>query len=486
MSSSPTQASSPGGRGREDPELGSAQGTSVLERCASFAAAVRSGAVSVPPGPKRVAMESFVDTVAVMYSGLSEPVASITAEHARAMSAGNAGAALCAGGRADPAWAAFANASVAHAQDFDDHCPAVLGGHASAILVPVALAVGEQAGSSGPDLLDAYVVGFEVMAALARGVNPWHYAAGFHPTSTLGTFGAAVTASYLLGLGERETVHALAMSASFASGLKVNFGTMVKPLHCGWASLAGINAALLAGRGLEGNAFAYEGKQGFGEVHGGWRLGDQERPKDVRLGGEWFLETSGMPLRKPWPCCGSIHSSIEAALRIRNELGVAATELASVRVGVHPRRLPHTDRADPTSPAEARFSNQYCVATALLRGELSQKDFAQEALDDVDVRRVMQLVDLREDTRFEARDPAMSSASDFGAVVEVRTRSGEVYAEEVPKPLGGAGRPLPDGHVDQKFMNCASGELGTEAAAAFLDRLRSLEGASNVSGLWPQ
>lgn len=485
-SSSPTQASSRVGRGSEDQGRKNTQGTSVLERCAGFAASVRSGAVTVPPGPRRVAIESFVDTVAVMYAGLSEPVASITADHARAMSAGHSGAGLCATGRADPAWAAFANASAAHAQDFDDHCPAVLGGHASAILVPVALAVGEYAGSTGSDLLDAYVVGFEVMVALARGVNPWHYAAGFHPTSTLGTFGAAAAASYLLGLGERETVHALAMAASFASGLKVNFGTMVKPLHCGWASLAGINAALLAGRGLEGNSFAYEGKQGFGEVHGGWRLGEQERPKEVSLGSEWFLETSGMPLRKPWPCCGSIHSSIEAALRIHGELGVAATELASVRVGVHPRRLPHTDRGDPSSPAEARFSNQYCVAVALVRGELSQNDFAQEVLHDVDVRRVMRLVDLREDTRFEARDPAMSSASDFGAVVEVRTSSGEVYAEEVPKPLGGAGRPLPDGHVDQKFMDCASGVLGAEAAAAFLDRLRSLEGASDVRGVWPQ
>lgn len=486
MTKARATTSSRTGVGSEGAGVGEASPTSVLERCAAFAVAVRSGERSVPPAARRVAIESFVDTVAVMYAGLSEPVASIAAEQARAVSCAAGGATLCAGGKGEPAWVAFANATAAHAQDYDDHCPAVMGGHPSVILVPVALAVGESSGSTGRELLDAYAVGFEVMVALARGVNPWHYAAGFHPTSTLGTFAAASTASYLMGLGARETVNALAASASFASGLKINFGTMVKPVHCGWASMAGINAASLAARGLEGNASAYEGKQGFGEVYGGWRLGEQERPKDIGLGGEWFLETSGMPLRKPWPCCGSIHSSIEAALRIRSEHAVAASELTSIRVGVHPRRLPHTDRVDPSSPAQARFSNQYCVATAFVRGEVSQKDFARDALDDPEVRRVMRLVDLGEDTRFDARDPGMASASDFGAVVEVRTRSGEAYTAEVAKPLGGAGRPLPDGHVDRKFVDCSSGVIGSEAAAAFLDRLRSLEAASDIEGLWPR
>src|SRR5205814_8303104 len=116
--------------------------------------------------------------------------------------------------------------------------------------VAAGLAVGESGGASGRTLLDAYIVGFEIEGRLGRTMNPSHYGRGWHCTSTLGTIGAAAAASRLLGLDVDRTGHALAIAASEASGLKENFGTMVKPLHAGLAARNGVLAAQLARAGM--------------------------------------------------------------------------------------------------------------------------------------------------------------------------------------------------------------------------------------------
>ena len=118
-------------------------------------------------------------------------------------------------------------------------------------LVPMLVALGEERHLPGEALLAAYVVGVEVEVRLARAVNFHHYDKGWHPTSTLGVFGAAAAASRVLGLDARRTATALAIAASLASGIKANFGTMVKPLHVGQCGRQGLLAALLA--------FAYGG-----------------------------------------------------------------------------------------------------------------------------------------------------------------------------------------------------------------------------------
>ena len=141
--------------------------------------------------------------------------------------------------------AALANGTAAHALDYDDMCFVSLA-HPSAPLVAAALAAAEAAGASGRALLDAYVVGFEIEARLGRAMNPRHYQRGWHCTSTLGTIGAAAAAARLLGLDATARGHALAIAASEASGLKENFGTMVKPLHAGLAARNGVLAARLA------------------------------------------------------------------------------------------------------------------------------------------------------------------------------------------------------------------------------------------------
>src|SRR5262249_24458860 len=157
--------------------------------------------------------------------------------------------------------AALVNGTASHALDFDDFS-GVMGGHHSVPLVSTLFALAEERGSAAEDLIAAYVVGVEVEIRLARAVNFHHYDKGWHPTSTLGVFGAAAAACHLMKLDRALTTTALCIAASLASGLKANLGTMTKPLHIGQCCRNGLLAAFLAERGFDAATDVFEHQQG--------------------------------------------------------------------------------------------------------------------------------------------------------------------------------------------------------------------------------
>ncbi len=215
-----------------------------------------------PPAEARArAATAVLDTVGVTLAGASEPAGRIV-QAVVASEGGDACRVFGTTTRASASGAALANGTAAHALDYDDMCFVSLA-HPSAPLVPAALAAGELEGSTGCDVLDAYVVGFEIEARLGRLMNPRHYQRGWHCTATLGTIGATAAVSRLLRLNANAASQALAIAASEASGLKENFGTMVKPLHAGLAARNGIHAGLLAKGGMTASALALDGPQGF-------------------------------------------------------------------------------------------------------------------------------------------------------------------------------------------------------------------------------
>src|SRR5207249_1325531 len=195
--------------------------------------------------------------------------------------------------------AALANGTAAHALDYDDMCFVSLA-HPSAPLVTSAWAAAEIAHASGRALLDAYVVGFEIEGRLGRAMNPRHYRRGWHCTSTLGTIGSAAACARLFGLDRARIAHALAIAASSASGLKENFGTMVKPLHAGLSARSAVLAAELARAGMTASAAAIDGPQGFLHAF------DSESPSlDAvigDLGTRWEILDTGITV-KLYPSC---------------------------------------------------------------------------------------------------------------------------------------------------------------------------------------
>ena len=183
------------------------------------------------------------------------------------------------------------------------------------MLIPPMLALAEQLGGTGRDLALAYVVGFETECRIARGVHFHHYDKGWHPTATLGIFGTVAAAARLLRLTPDQTAMALGLAASLAAGLKANFGTMTKPLHVGHTVRNGLFAALMVREGFTANPAALEARQGFLDVFNGPGTYDIER-----ILADWYapleVEGGGEPGLKPYPCCGSTHSSINRMVHL--------------------------------------------------------------------------------------------------------------------------------------------------------------------------
>ncbi|MBI4195878.1 MAG: MmgE/PrpD family protein [Betaproteobacteria bacterium] len=350
-----------------------------LHEIASFVA--ESPAGSIPEAAIERAKLALVDFVGVAIAGSVEPVSQIVTSHVARRARGQAtviGAAF----RTDAADAALANATMGHALDFDDSS-FVLGGHPTVTMMPALLAIGQERGRSGRDILEAYVVGFEVMMKLARAVNFEHYEKGWHPTATLGTLATASAVARLMRLPAGVVANALGLAASMASGIKANFGSMAKPFQVGQASRKGLTCAQLAADGLTASSAALEGPQGFFAVYNG--VG-QYRPGELAFRGDTLeILRSGLMFKK-YPCCGATHAPIDAALDLVRAQPLRRDEIESITIAINKRRLPHVDRPIVTNGLEGKFSVQYSVAAALADREISVRHFTRAAVARPDLR----------------------------------------------------------------------------------------------------
>lgn len=427
----------------------------------------------LPEEAIRWARVGLIDYTGVTLAGSTEPSSKIVGA---AIEAGDQpGPSLIFGGdsRTTPLNAALINGTAAHAQDFDDSSN-TMGGHPTAPILPAAIALGEKLGTSGRDLLLAYVLGFEVETAIGRGVHLHHYDKGWHPTATLGVFGSAVACARLLGLDEDKTATALAIAVSLSSGVKANFGTMTKPLHVGHTSRHGLFAALMAKEGFTANQAAFEHKQGFFEVFNGkgayWPekvLSKWAAPFDI------VEPAIGI---KQYPCCASTHPAIDAMIDLVDQEGLTPEMVKQIDSWTHPSRLRHTNRPDPQSPLDAKFSVQYCVARALMHGKVVMQHFDDGAYLDKDARALMQRVAA-------APHPEMreESSDRLGAEIRVELKDGRVLSRRVACARGrGAQSPLPADKLKVKFENCAAMVLPSDRVAALYAALESFESLKSM------
>lgn len=452
----------------------------VLGEWAGFVVRLRERGLAAAPDDVIASMEEcLTDTVAVMVSGARHEATEAVARYVRALGVAGPGIPVR-GPRTAPHLTALINGTAAQSEDFDDAANAVIGGHPSAVLVPAALALGDLLDVPGDTLIAALVAGYEVMFAAGAAVNPRLYEAGLHPTPILGTLGAAAIAAALYGLDAPATAHAMAIAASFSSGIKGNFGSMTKPMHSGWAAQAGITAAQLAMGGLTANPAVLEARHGFVTVYGG---PDAAGRLAGRLGDHWFLRDPGVGLRKLYPCCASIHASVAGTLALRERHGLRPDDVAGITLHLPDRRIPHTNRPAIGNITEARFSQQYCVAAALVHGRLAPSDFTGSALDRPDITGLMRRVRPVPDAELSKRDPGMRSGGDFCARVVAELRDGRVLEHFVDSPPGSRNHPVGAAGLKAKFLGCTEPVIGTENAARLLEALQGFRHLASVRGL---
>ena len=417
---------------------------------------------------------AFVDTVGVTLAGIGQDAPRILLRVPGVAAADGPALIMGTGRRTSVLDAALVNGVAAHALDYDDVAGS-MGGHPSAMLVPALIPLAEMLGSSGRDLVLAYVAGFETECRIARGVHHHHYDKGWHPTATIGIFGTVAGAARLLALTRERTAAALAVAASFASGLKANFGTMTKPLHVGHSIRNGLFAALMAREGFTANPAAFEHRQGFLDVFNGPGTYDT-----ARMLADWYdpfeCGGAGDPGLKPYPCCGSTHPSIGRVIDLARSHDLHPGEVARITVMPHARRLPHTDNPDPRTPLAAKFSIQYCVARALADRTVKLAHFEGDAPLDPAIRDLMRRVDAR---------PHPDMAADWGTEIIIETTDGRRLASRLDDypSRGPAGVPMTQNELWSKFADCAGRSLPRDRLAPVFDMLMGIASLPRVNGL---
>ncbi|TMJ22258.1 MAG: MmgE/PrpD family protein, partial [Alphaproteobacteria bacterium] len=257
--------------------------------------------------------------------------------------------------------AALVNGVAAHVLDYDD---VTLDGHPSAVLVPAILAQGEVLGSSGSEMLAAYVAGYEVWAELlVREPVPLHQK-GWHPTAVRGTVAAAAACAKLRRLSPQETATALAIASSMAGGLVANFGTHTKCFQVGRAAQSGVIAARLAAAGMTASPDALEHRSGFLAAFSPGGKPDLSNGLDSDKK-EWHLVRQGLNVKR-YPICYATHRAIDAALDLASRHDLRPEEVAGVRVSTGEMQMLMLRNARPQTALEAKFSMQFAMASSLV------------------------------------------------------------------------------------------------------------------------
>ncbi len=415
-----------------------------------------------------LAKDALKDGIACMLAGASDPATEAAFAAARGWGTGHCSVVARAGQLAAPG-AAFVNGTAAHALDFDDNYHP-MAGHATAVLAPAVLALGEERGASGAAVVDAYVAGLEAQAVVGDGVNLAHYERGWHSTSTIGVFGAAAAGARLLRLDTEGCTAALSLASSMAAGSKRQFGTLAKPMHAGLAAMHGVMAATLAASGARGTAEVLEGEWAFADLFGAPGAPGYRRARDRRLA----IVRYGLKA-KIHPCCASVHCAVDALLELRAEHGFTAADVRRVEAIVNRVSYDNLRYAAPRTPSESRFSMPWALALALAQGRLGLADFTPAALERPDLRALLPRMTMRCTTA--ARPHPIAENGREPARVVVWLKDGRRLERYSQYPRGTLQAPLAPGRLDLKFDDCAPGR------AALRRRLDGLEGERDLRAI---
>jgi 2-methylcitrate dehydratase PrpD len=408
--------------------------------------------------------EAFLDSFGVMLAGSREESAQIAARWIRSERAAGPCAVIAQRDfRTSPANAALANGVAAHTLDYDHF------GHQSAVMVPCVLAAGEAKGVIGRELIEAYIVGVEVSALLAKGMGKEAQELGLHPAGVCGSLGAAAAAAKIFGLTREQIQIALGIAASLTAGLSQNFGTMVKPLHLGNAARNGIMAAQLAAAGFTANPKILDQRGGFFSA-----LRAEETSE--KLGKNFRFLQPGIAF-KAYPCPYSSQRAVAAIIKISERHNLTPDDVSEITCAAAPSTFRVLIHHRPTTSLEAKFSLEYLLAAGLKVRTLNEECFLPEHVNDPVMR------DLVEKVRSIDAPLPRETPGEGDVTVRVRTRAA-VFEETVTYAPGHPKNPLTWERLAEKYRACArQGEVQEPALSRSLEMLSRIEDIDDVRDL---
>jgi 2-methylcitrate dehydratase PrpD len=439
--------------------------TGETVKLAEYAAALRYEDLS--PSAVAAAKDCIIDTIAACICGAALPWSRIVIDYAERTGPGGTSRILGRGSAVQAPAAALANGALAHAFELDALTRPGAGAHPGATVLPPALAVAQQQDSiSGKALIAAFVAGNEVMIRIGRATGHTNEARGFHAPGTTGPFGAAVACGHLLGLDGATMANAIGIAGSLAGGL-LEFargdGGMVKRLHLGRASEAGVLAASLAAAGFEGPKTVLEGQFGFLRVFC-TEFDESQLTRGLR---DDFVTLS--TVLKRYPVHATAHAAVRAVCDLQAEHGFAGEAVEAVTVTGNRRMIERHAILEPADLMLAQYSIPFCVALALFREARDPESYDESALADPRLRALCRRVRLVPE--------AADGHGAMGSTVTVTLADGRHFERHEASGL------LEAGELEDKFTRLTRGALGEPGAARLFARLQRLEDEASLDWL---
>ena len=430
------------------------------------------------------AINAFTDIIAVMIPGSREAVSEKVFKLAKSWGRGQCSAVGFKAGLSAP-MAAMVNGTSAHAMDFDDNFDPAKA-HATAVLAPALLALAEEHDIQGRALIDAYIVGLQIIGRVGQGVNPFHRNRGWHATATVGTVGSAAGCARLLGLDSSETAHAISLATSMCGGFMSQFGTMTKPLHAGFAAAGAVKAALFAQAGITAGDQALHSSIGMGTLMVGpdverlreSMVGKAEHGQTVRfatkdIGIPLMIEEFGLKVKR-FPNCGSVHRSLDGLLALRQEYGLEASDVKEIFVRAPASHLRNLKYERPVNSLQAKFSLEYGMSVGLLRGQAGLTEYAEDIIMNPDIQALLPV------TR---KEYVEKMESEFPTEVHVTLKDGSRLSTSVSMPVGSTASPLTQMQLGEKFDACTKSYMSPKRQLSIKNMLASLGKNQSIKSL---
>lgn len=444
-------------------------GGSLSEELARYWAEARYE--DLPAEVVHAAKRFLLDTVAAGAAGGRTEVVESVVQGARA---GSGTGACVLWGRDDtlaPAAAALVNGTAAHALELDDFGGC---GHSGAVVIPAVCALAPTVKRSGRDVMVAIAAGYDLAGRVLEGSGGYrpHNERGWHSTGTCGSFGAAAASARMLGLNARDFAHALGIAGTFTGGTWAFLadGALVKRFHPGKAAETGVSAALLARSGLTGPAHVLDAE--WGGFYNTYAPGVATPEQAVAgLGTDFHILNSGI---KPYACCRTIHSAVDAVLSIMAGAPEGSRSIARLVVHGNAQTKRQFERTDVRNLLEAQFSMPYCLAVAAESGRATLEQFQPLRTQEPEIRRLMELTHIRTDRVLGAKDyPSL----------EVVFQDGRSEYLDVPFAKGAPEAPLSDHELSDKAATLLGPVLGESVAKELADEIWSLESCEDFGAL---
>ena len=449
---------------------GVALGEGASRRIAAHAAALRREAVS--PGAIHAFKRALLDFTTCAIAGSAMPVSRALLGYYEENDATRCATVIGSRVRLAAPNAALVNGANVHGLDFDDgHTEG--SAHPAGAVLPAVFAAAEQHGAEPGAVVQAAIVGYDVMLRIAAAMHPASARHGFHNTALAGVFGAAAAVANLLKLDAVQTNHALGLTGSFAAGTReyLDEGADVKRIHPGKAARDGLLCAEFARRGITGPSKILEGGYGFFRTHAGdevkWaRLFD-------RMGERFEIESVYF---KPYPCCRHYHSIIDGICALRSAHGIRAEEVTHIDVGLYAVGVHGHDHKHCDSLLDAQMSAPCAAALAVVDGKVSASQFLPQSLARPQVQALVERIDTRIDDECERIYPGRRSGT-----VHIVVRDGRTFNTRVIDPKGEAENPMTDADLEDKLRANCEPIIGASRCAELIERIWDFDKEESIA-----